>query len=75
MVYKSLIRSNMEYAAPILIIKDRNIKRLHGFQYNALGITIKSSNREMHEEANIITIEDRLYQSANNYLYQLPYEK
>jgi hypothetical protein len=47
-VYKSLIRPNFEYAAPILILNESNIKRLYGIQYSALGIIlkrpIKSSN-------------------------------
>lgn len=72
MVYKSLIRSNIEYAAPILIVNDSNIRRLHGIQYSALRIIlkkpIKTSSKEMHKETNLLTIEERLYKLANNYL-------
>jgi hypothetical protein len=72
MVYKALIRSNLEYAAPILVLNDYNIKKLHGIQYQALRIIlkkpIKTSNKEMHEECNIIQIENRLFNLSRNYL-------
>jgi hypothetical protein len=42
-VYKSLIRSTIEYAAPLLIINEKNIDRLQGVQYQALRIIYKEN--------------------------------
>ena len=40
-VYKSLIRSCLEYAAPVTIVNQQNIERLSGVQYRALKIIAK----------------------------------
>jgi chorismate mutase len=72
MVYKSLIRSNMEYAAPILVLKQTNINRIKGIQYHALRIIFKkpimTSSKELHELADLGKFEDRLYNLSYNYL-------
>lgn len=72
MVYKALIRSNLEYAAPILVLKQANINRLKGIQYHALRIILKkpimTSSKELHELAGIAELEDRLYSLSTNYL-------
>ena len=40
-VYKCLIRSQMEYAAPLILMSQYNINRLSGVQYQALKIISK----------------------------------
>ena len=42
-VYKSLIRSCLEYAAPVTIVNQQNIDRLSGVQYRALKIIAKEA--------------------------------
>jgi hypothetical protein len=54
-VYKLLIRSCMEYAAPLTILSNANIKLLQGVQHQALRIIFKApliaSSAELHAKA------------------------
>ena len=71
-IYKSLIRSKLEYAAPVMIMSINNIQRLSGIQYQALKIIYKEkiecSNQYLHDLSQIQRIEDRLFQLSSNYL-------
>ena len=62
----------MEYAAPLIIVSDNNIKRLQGIQYQALKIILKApfmeSSSAMHKTANIESIKIRLEKLSTNYL-------
>jgi hypothetical protein len=72
MVYNSLIRSNLEYAAPILVLKQTNINRIKGIQYLSLRILFKkpimTSLKELHELSGLVELEDRLFNLSYNYL-------
>ena len=71
-IYKSLIRSCMEYAAPVLVLNEQNLQKLHGIQYKALKIIAKDrspycSNQFLHDLFQIQPISDRLRELASNY--------
>ena len=70
-VYKALIRSCMEYAAPLLRSNKDNIKKLNGIQYRALKIIFKAplgaSSTELHTKGNIEKVKERLAKLSNNY--------
>jgi hypothetical protein len=70
-VYKALIRSCMEYAAPLLQSNKDNIKKLNGIQYRALKIIFKAplgaSSTELHTKGNIEKVKERLAKLSNNY--------
>ena len=71
-VYKCLIRSNMEYAAPITITSNHFITRLHGVQYQALKIVLneknKCSSKFLHDYSQLPTIDSRLHELSSKYL-------
>lgn len=71
-VYKCLIRSQMEYAAPLILMSQYNINRLSGVQYQALKIISKEkgqvSNEFLHDLFSIESIEDRLYNLSYKYV-------
>jgi hypothetical protein len=71
-IYKSLIRSCIEYAAPVLVVNQKNIDRLHGVQYQALKIIAKDfsedcSSQYLHDLFEIQSLNDRLRALAKNY--------
>ena len=70
-VYKALIRSCMEYTAPLLQSNKDNIKKLNGIQYRALKIIFKAplgaSSTELHTKGNIEKVKERLAKLSNNY--------
>jgi len=71
-IYKSLIRSCMEYAAPVIVTNQHNVERLHGIQYKALKIISKNkslycSNQFLHDLFQIQSISNRLHELASNY--------
>ena len=71
-VYKSLIRSCLEYAAPVTIVNQQNIERLSGVQYRALKIIAKErgnncSSQFLHDLFQIQTLDARLHELAKNY--------
>ena len=71
-VYKCLVRSKMEYAAPTLITSQYYIQAMQSIQYKALRIILKKkprfSSTEMHTEANILTMGQRFAELSVNYL-------
>ena len=71
-IYKILIRSCMEYAAPLSLITKSNINKLQGIQYQALRIIykapLKSSSTELHNKANQETMKIRQEKLSSNYL-------
>ena len=71
-VYKSLIRSNIEYASILLILTEKNIKTLSSIQYHALRIIYKEkigcSNQYLHDISGIGKIEDRLSNLSSRYI-------
>lgn len=74
-IYKCLIRSCMEYASPLLILSDHNIKLLQGIQYQALRIIYKApfmaSSKELHSKANLETVHIRLLNLSKNYVIRV----
>jgi hypothetical protein len=71
-IYKTLIRSCMEYASPLIILRKGNIKLFQGIQYHALRIIFKApfmaSSTELHQKANLCTVSERLFMLSKNYL-------
>ena len=71
-VYKTLIRSCLEYASTITEMSEYNVKRLSGIQYQALRIIykekIKCSNQYLHDLSQVEPLEERLHQLSSNYL-------
>jgi hypothetical protein len=71
-VYKTLIRSCMEYAPPLSLISSVNIAKLQGIQYQALRIIfkapIKTSSTELHNKAKLNQIKVRLTNLSHKYL-------
>ena len=76
-VYKTLIRSCMEYAPPLSLISTSNISRLQGVQYQALRIIykapLKSSSTDLHNKAKISTVNIRLNYLSKKYLTKAIY--
>ena len=70
-VYKCLIRSKMEYAAPALFISKYYIQLMNGIQYKALKIIFKEktgvSSTSLHNKAKISTISNRFNLLSKNY--------
>lgn len=70
-VYKCLIRSTIEYAAPILILNENNIARLHGVQYKALQIIFKEkpkcSSTYLHHLSELEPVNERLFKLSEKY--------
>jgi len=71
-VYKTLIRSNMEYAAPLIIMSQYNINKLNGIQYNALRLIHKEapgvSSTYLHDLSEIKKVKERLVELSRNYI-------
>lgn len=71
-VYKCLIRSKMEYAAPILITSNYFIQKLEGVQYKALRLIFKElhgcSSTMLYKKACIPRVEQRIEQLSFKYL-------
>jgi len=72
MVYKPLIRSCMEYAAPLTILSNANIRLLQGAQYQALRIFYKAPlmafSTELHLKVGIENIHNRLLGLSKKYV-------
>ena len=70
-IYKSLVRSSLEYASPVMIMSTNNIERLSGIQYQALKIIYKErlecSSQYLHDISQIEKLEERLFQLTSNY--------
>jgi len=70
-IYKTLIRSCMEYVPTVVLESENNVKLLQGVQYQALRIILKeplrASSTEMHTKANLETISTRLNKLNDNY--------
>ena len=71
-IYKCLIRSKMEYAAPVLLTSNYFIKKMQGVQYKALRIIFKEppgcSSTMLHEKSKLQTVKARMEQLSHNYL-------
>ena len=71
-IYKILIRSCLEHAAPLVIMSESNVKKLQGIQYQSLKIIAKESlgcsSQYLHDLFQIETIESRLYNLSSKYL-------
>jgi len=62
----------MEYAAPLTILSNANIKLLQGVQHQALRIIFKApliaSSAELHAKANIQTMQERILDLSKRYV-------
>ncbi len=71
-VYKTLIRSCMEYAPSLILRTKSNIDNLKAVQYHALRTIFKAplrtSSTELHKKANLETVETRLNKLNKNYM-------
>ena len=71
-IYKCLIRSKMEYAAPVLITSDYFKIAMNGIQYKSLRTIYKQpprcSSTMLHKKAKIATVEQRINYLAKSYL-------
>lgn len=78
-IYKSLVRSNLEYASPVMIMSPNNMERLSGIQYQVLKIIYKEkiecSNQYLHDISQIEKLDHRLFQLSSNYLQKAIQEK
>ncbi len=70
-VYKTLIRSCMEYTPPVLLQSKSNVEMLQIIQNKALKIIFKENPRSpsepLHKRANLETMEVRLKSLAEKY--------
>ncbi|RNA30374.1 hypothetical protein BpHYR1_031952 [Brachionus plicatilis] len=70
-IYKCLIRSTLEYAAPILVLNENNIQRFQGIQYKALQIIHKEkpkcSSSYLHHLSQKEPVYDSLFKLGENF--------
>ncbi len=71
-VYKLLIRSCMDYAAPLTLLSNANIRLLQGVQYQALRIIFKApymtSSSQLHAKEGVESIKQRLMGLSKKYV-------
>ena len=71
-IYQSLIRSCLEYAPQLMLLHERNLKRLEGIQYHVLKVIYKEkgqcSSQYLHDLSGLETIRERLFTLSHNYL-------
>ena len=67
----------MEYAPPIFLMSDSNVKQLSGIQYQALRIILnqplKVSSTEMHRKSKLETFDNRLKKLSLNYFKSIQF--
>lgn len=71
-IYKALVRSNMEYAAPVLMMSDHNLDRLNKMQNKALRMIYKqpldTTSKRLQELSSLQAMNQRIKNLAKNYL-------